>query len=199
MCLLLFARVSRESGQSTNLVCCLRDVHGRVQVAQLVLSLASVRSFSCQDHPKAMHNHICKSSGIARLRSQLLLPRPPQRNSQPHLQIFRDYSAPFAASPAKTTPKQCTTLLANLSGSLGSVRNFSCPPKARIYSGFGHRRLARALPCEFEVTTNCSNFWVAYGETLEQNPSLQLPDLLRNHFWDGLPNYRAEGPLRAFW
>ncbi len=21
----------------------------------------------------------------------------------------------------------------------------------------------------------------------------------QNHFWDGLPNYRAEGPLRAFW
>ncbi len=53
-------------------------------LAQIVRSLGSVRSFSCQDHPKAMHNPICKSFGIARLRSQLLRPRPPQSNAQPY-------------------------------------------------------------------------------------------------------------------
>ena len=130
----------------------------------------------------AIHNPVCKSFGITLLRSRLRLPRPPQRNARPHWQIFRDRSAPFATSP---TPLRQGFLVAN--------------PKARISSGFGHRRLARALLREFEVITNCSNFWVAYGETLEQNPSLQLPDLLRNHFWDGVPNCRAEEPLRAFW
>ena len=28
---------------------------------------------------------------------------------------------------------------------------------------------------------------------------ITLRDLIQSNFWDGLPNYRAEGPLRAFW
>ena len=79
-------------------------------LALIAPSLGSVRSFSRQDHLKAMHNPIGKSFGFARLRSQLLLPRPPQSNAQPYWQIFRDCSAPFATSPTKTTtPTQCTT------------------------------------------------------------------------------------------
>ena len=60
---------------------CLRALDS--YLALIALSLGSVCSFSCQDRPKAMHNPMNKSFGIARLRSQLLLPRPPQSNAHP--------------------------------------------------------------------------------------------------------------------
>ena len=47
-----------------------------------------------------------------------------------HKSCFR--SAPFVASPAKTTPKQCTTLLANLSGLLEEWELPNCCPGGRV-------------------------------------------------------------------
>ena len=60
---------------------------------------------------------------------------------------------------------------------------------------------------ELEPHDNCSEGGVGASQLLlrkglsspAEGTRVTLRDLLQNHFWDRLPNYRAEGPLRAFW
>ena len=73
-------RTVAKTTLSNNISFGLRALHS--YLALIAHSLGSVRNFSCQGRPKAMHNAIGKSFGIALLRSQFLLPRPPQSNAQ---------------------------------------------------------------------------------------------------------------------